>query len=79
MGMQLLLIRHGQSEADILEVHEGRADYQLTELGEKQAQKMARHVREHFPPNIILASTLKRASRTAEILQETITCEICYF
>ncbi len=79
MGMELLVIRHGQSEADILEVHEGRADYHLTELGENQARKMASHVQEHFPPDIILASTLKRASRTAEILQEAIGCEISYF
>lgn len=27
--MILLLIRHGQSEADLLNVHEGRADYAL--------------------------------------------------
>jgi broad specificity phosphatase PhoE len=31
--MNLLIIRHGQSEADILEVMEGRADFNLTELG----------------------------------------------
>lgn len=46
--MQLLLIRHGQSEADILEVHKGRADYHLTELGQNQARKMASHVQKHF-------------------------------
>lgn len=27
--MDILLIRHGQSEADILNVHEGRADFSL--------------------------------------------------
>ena len=30
--MILLVIRHGQSEADILDVNEGRADFCLTEL-----------------------------------------------
>ena len=34
--MELLIIRHGQSEADLLGRHEGRADYELTELGIKQ-------------------------------------------
>ena len=28
--MILLVIRHGKSEADILNVHEGRADFELT-------------------------------------------------
>ncbi|MDP4164007.1 MAG: phosphoglycerate mutase family protein, partial [Bacillota bacterium] len=38
--MELLLIRHGQSEADLLGVHEGKADFPLTELGQQQAKKM---------------------------------------
>ena len=29
--MLLIIIRHGESEADILRVHEGRADFELTE------------------------------------------------
>ncbi len=39
--MKLLIIRHGESEADLLDVHEGRADYPLTERGHRQAQAMA--------------------------------------
>ncbi|MBL0385058.1 histidine phosphatase family protein [Tumebacillus sp. ITR2] len=74
--MQILLIRHGESEADILKVHEGRADYPMTDRGRAQARKMARHVLEKFPPDIIWASTLKRASETAEILQSAINCPI---
>lgn len=35
--MKLLIVRHGESEADILQVHEGRADFELTEKGHKQA------------------------------------------
>jgi len=29
--MEIVLIRHGQSEADLLNVHEGRANYSLTD------------------------------------------------
>ena len=43
--MKILLIRHGESEADILNVHEGRADFELTERGYQQAQKMAEYVK----------------------------------
>ncbi|MGN7387907.1 histidine phosphatase family protein [Sporosarcina sp. SAFN-015] len=77
--MELLVIRHGQSEADLLEVHEGRADFPLTELGERQAGKMAATVAKEYPPEIILSSTLKRASGTAQILQEAIGCEIRFY
>ena len=42
--MILLLIRHGESEADLLDVHEGRADFELTERGHMQAQAMAAFV-----------------------------------
>ncbi|MDP4086070.1 MAG: histidine phosphatase family protein [Bacillota bacterium] len=74
--MVLLIIRHGQSEADLLGVHEGRADFPLTELGHSQAKKMAKYVAEHFPPRIILSSPLKRAKNTATILQDEIGCEL---
>lgn len=74
--MELLIIRHGESEADILGVHEGRADFPLTELGEKQARRMATYIEQQYPPTIILSSPLMRAKRTASILQESIGCEL---
>lgn len=74
--MQILLIRHGQSEADILNVHEGSADFPLTDVGIRQATKMANRVKMEFPPEFIWASHYKRASKTASILAETIGCPI---
>lgn len=63
--MKLLIIRHGESEADILDVHEGRADFNLTEKGHAQAQAMADYVKEHYNIQKIYASPLKRAFQTA--------------
>ncbi|MDW0117206.1 histidine phosphatase family protein [Sporosarcina thermotolerans] len=77
--LEILIIRHGQSEADILEVHEGRADFPLTEVGEEQARRMADFVAKEYPPEMILSSTLKRASGTAGILQEAIGCELRFY
>ena len=74
--MELLIIRHGQSEADLLDVHEGRADFALTELGELQARLMAKYVATKYCPNIILSSPLKRAKATAQILQKQVGCEL---
>ncbi len=66
--MLILLIRHGESEADILNVHEGRADFELTERGHRQAEAMAAYVTEHYSITRLYASPLKRAAQTAEHL-----------
>lgn len=74
--MEILLIRHGESEADILQVHEGRADFELTDRGRKQVRAMADRVKRDFPPDSIYASTLKRASETTKVLADTIGCPL---
>ena len=43
--MRLLIIRHGESQADLLNVHEGRADFELTDRGHQQAQAMSKWVK----------------------------------
>lgn len=68
--MRLLVIRHGESEGDILNVHEGRADFNLTEEGHKQAQAMAEYVKTHYKVDKIYSSPLKRARQTAEHLEK---------
>ena len=68
--MIILVIRHGESEADILDVHEGRADFALTEKGHRQASAMADYVAERYKLTRIYASTLKRAAQTAKHLSE---------
>jgi 2,3-bisphosphoglycerate-dependent phosphoglycerate mutase len=72
--LEILLIRHGQSEADLINVHEGRADYPLTDLGRAQAKRLACRLNEFCPPDIIWTSTLLRASETATILADEVGC-----
>ncbi|NHN34788.1 histidine phosphatase family protein [Paenibacillus sp. S3N08] len=74
--MQILLIRHGESEADLLHVHEGRADFELTAAGRQQVQAMAQQVKAKFPLDYIWASTLKRAIETASVLGSTVGCPV---
>ena len=76
--MDLLIIRHGQSEADILGVIEGRANFSLTELGHKQAEAMAKWIKEHYSINKIYASPLKRAKQTAEHISLLCGIEVQY-
>lgn len=68
--MKILVIRHGESEADLLDVHEGRADFSLTERGHRQAEAMANYVAENYIISKIYASTLTRATQTAQHLSD---------
>ena len=68
--MDLFLIRHGQSQADLMDVHEGRADFSLTELGMRQAEAMAQWMAREYALDCIYASTLLRAKQTALILAQ---------
>jgi 2,3-bisphosphoglycerate-dependent phosphoglycerate mutase len=77
--LQILLIRHGESEDDFLEEnYEGSTDLPLTIKGVEQVEKMCRRVSEEFPPEFIWSSTLIRASKTAETLSNTIKCPVTF-
>lgn len=76
--MKLLFIRHGQSEADLLNVHEGRADFSLTSLGREQATKLAQSLVGRYQVERIIASPLKRAVQTAEIINSVYNCGIIF-
>lgn len=68
--MRILVIRHGESEADLLDVHEGRADFELTGRGHAQAEALGRWVSENYHLSRIYTSPLKRAHQTASHLAE---------
>lgn len=76
--MIIVVIRHGESEADLLDVHEGRADFELTVKGHRQAIEMSKYLKEHYSINRIYSSTLKRASQTANHLSMEYNVPVCY-
>lgn len=76
--MKILVIRHGESEADLLDVHEGRADFALTERGHKQAEAMAKYVSDNYDISKIYASTLTRAKQTAQHLSDKIGVPVIF-
>ena len=76
--MKLLVIRHGESEADLLDVHEGRADFALTERGHRQAEAMANYVADNYNISKIYASTLTRAKQTAQHLSDKTGISIAF-
>ena len=62
---RLILIRHGESEANVKEIGAGQIDYPLTELGNKQAQLAAEYLLANESIDVIYSSDLQRAYDTA--------------
>lgn len=67
--VKLLLVRHGQSIANLEGRLQGQFDSPLTDLGREQARALGRRLqREEWAISAIYASDLSRAAETAEIL-----------
>jgi broad specificity phosphatase PhoE len=70
--MRLYFIRHGESDANRLQIISNRGDrYGLTPTGKQQAQTLAEKLKP-FPISAIFTSPLCRAIKTAEILSSTL-------
>lgn len=76
--LKILLVRHGESTADLEDRHEGRADFVLTERGCKQAELLSAWIKENYKIDIILSSTLKRAAKTAEYISKKTKVKIIF-
>jgi len=65
------MVRHGESEWNVLGKWQGRADTRLTDAGRYQASEAARHIRASgLNIDYIVASSLSRAFETAQIIAE---------
>lgn len=65
----LVLLRHGRSRADDENVHEGRYDSPLTDVGRNQATQLSAHwAASGRSFDWVVASSLVRARETAEIV-----------
>lgn len=62
---RIIMIRHGQSEANAANKFAGHSDFDLTELGKTQAAAAAKHLRSLENIDVIYASDLLRAHNTA--------------
>lgn len=69
----ILIVRHGESEWNVLGKWQGRADTQLTDAGRRQATEAGQRLLElGITMDRIVASSLSRARETAEIIAEHI-------
>jgi broad specificity phosphatase PhoE len=68
MKTTLLLIRHGESQANLEKKFAGHWDIPLTERGEKQAELTAKYIAKTYKVDKIYSSDLIRAFSTAKAL-----------
>ncbi len=73
---KILLVRHGQSEANNLEVFAGNYDIELTELGVKQAECVADFIAKNYKVDKVYASDLIRAFKTAKCIADKFGLEV---
>lgn len=67
--MKLLVIRHGQTDWNVLGKIQGQTDIELNEIGIEQAKQVKQKLW-NTPIDIIISSPLKRTKQTAEIIRE---------
>lgn len=73
---KLLLIRHGQSEANRQRIFAGHYNVDLSELGKKQAECTAEFVVNNYKVDKIYSSDLIRAYKTAKAIAAKLGAEI---
>lgn len=73
---RLLMVRHGQTPANIEKVWHGITDTPLTELGHEQAKKLGAHFHNIAKPDVIYASPLQRAHHTAQAIADAHNLQI---
>jgi alpha-ribazole phosphatase len=68
--MNLILIRHGQTIANLNSQYQGWLDQPLTPLGIKQAKSLALYLENTYQIDAVISSPLKRAIQTAQIITD---------
>ena len=75
--MKLYVMRHGQTDWNVLRKVQGCSDTELNENGIKQAQN-AKEKFEEYPIDVILCSPLKRTRKTIEIMNKDKKIPVIY-
>ncbi len=64
----IILVRHGETEANRLKCFAASDDIELTDVGRQQAHEQGRAIRARFHPARVYSSEFTRALQTAEIV-----------
>ncbi|MBI2022237.1 histidine phosphatase family protein [Candidatus Daviesbacteria bacterium] len=74
--MTIYFVRHGQGEHNLKKLY-STPEFELTELGRKQAEDLAQRI-QNLPIDLIVSSTFKRTRQTTEIINSKINQEVVY-
>ena len=74
--MKIIVMRHGECEADVRKFCAGRADVPLTGLGHDQAEQAAQWIRKRYTLTKIYSSPLIRAWQTAQAVADAVVLPI---
>jgi broad specificity phosphatase PhoE len=69
---KLILVRHGETEANRLGCFAGSDDIPLTENGRLQAKELAVRLSREFTPQVLVTSTFLRAKQTSQIIADVL-------
>jgi len=73
----LILLRHGESIGNAEGYHQGQAEFPLTETGIAQAKALGNYWKTNgIIFNLIISSPQSRARQTAEIIAQTLGCQV---
>lgn len=72
----LILVRHGQSQANLERRFAGHTNAPLTETGLKQAELTAQYIKENYNVSKVYASDLARAFETGKCISAALGIEI---
>ncbi|MEX2143551.1 MAG: histidine phosphatase family protein [Anaerolineales bacterium] len=74
---EFTLLRHGESQGNLENKHQGQSEFPITQLGRRQAQALADHwLHENRHFDRVLSSPLQRARQTAEIISQALGAPI---
>src|SRR5690242_17716658 len=65
---RIILVRHGETEANRARCFGLSEDIPLTEAGTRQAHELAERLSQRFRPDLLLSSPFQRARETSEII-----------
>lgn len=75
--LELIFVRHGQTDSNKRRTYLGWTDVELNEEGIKQAIQLKKKLK-NIPVDKVYSSPLKRAKKTAEIINENYCLDIEY-
>jgi broad specificity phosphatase PhoE len=65
--LQLVLVRHGQTDANLNHMLQGQSDGELNATGIQQVEELSRHLKD-FHIDLVITSTMRRARDTANAI-----------